>query len=184
MAGKLRPIKAIHEAAHAVIARKLGIEAHFVSMRSTAHGNLGAVDTDSAYWLAKGLDIPGQIVAYENGAKVAPAGLSAQARLYPDSVSAGIVETEGDIATAQSIARTIVWIRAGNVLPDDDQTEVLLSTAMLHDAQDVYERLINETHALVDTNWPAIGRVANHLESHDRIDQTELDRLIAVAERH
>jgi hypothetical protein len=127
MAGKLRPIKAIHEAAHAVVARKLGIEVHFVSMRSTATGNLGAVDTDSAYWLAKGLDIPGQIVAYENGAKVALGGLSAQARLYPDSVQAGIVETEGDIATAQSIARTIVWIRTGNVLPDDDQTEVLLA---------------------------------------------------------
>jgi len=118
MAGGLRPIKAIHEAGHAVVARVLGITVHFVSMRSTAEGNLGAVDTDAPYLLAKSLNLAQQTVVYESGAKVALAGLAAQSRAYPDTVPTGIVETEGDIATAQRLARTIVWIGAGHPLPD------------------------------------------------------------------
>jgi hypothetical protein len=182
MAGGLRPIKAIHEAGHAVVARVLGITVHFVSMRSTAEGNLGAVDTDAPYLLAKSLNLAQQTVVYESGAKVALAGLAAQSRAYPDTVPTGIVETEGDIATAQRLARTIVWIGAGNPLPDNDQTEVVLGT-LLSDAQALYDRLVREAIALVDEHWPAIERVATALERHDRIDQTELDRLIAVARR-
>jgi hypothetical protein len=47
----------------------------------------------------------------------------------------------------------------------------------------MFTRLMQETDALVVEHWRTIRRVAKTLERHDRIDQAELDRLIAVAHR-
>jgi hypothetical protein len=47
-----------------------------------------------------------------------------------------------------------------------------------------YRRLVGETAKLVHQYWPAIRRVAKHLERHDEVDQAELDRLIDVGMRN
>ncbi len=46
---------------------------------------------------------------------------------------------------------------------------------------EAFDRLQTQAIRLVRALWPAIARVAKALERHDRIDQTELDRLIALA---
>jgi len=44
--------------------------------------------------------------------------------------------------------------------------------------------LLVDVAAMVDQYWPAIRRVATHLERHPKIDQEELDRLIDIAMRN
>jgi hypothetical protein len=46
-----------------------------------------------------------------------------------------------------------------------------------------FARLMRQATAMVIQHWAAIKRVAKALERHDRSDQVEVDRLIAVAER-
>jgi hypothetical protein len=65
-----------------------------------------------------------------------------------------------------------------------DRSDKLKSGGQVGDAADKLsdEALADakaRTAVLVDTQWPAIERVANHLERRGRIHQVDLDRLIA-----
>jgi hypothetical protein len=169
MVATKRHIRAIHEAGHAVIARVLGIDVDYVSVTSTAAINAGNVPTRSASWVAKHLDASARILAAENDLKVTLAGIAANER---DDVkfTANDEALEQDIRNAQRLANNMAKLKAGGQVGDAADKlgdEVLADTKA-------------RTAVLVDTHWPAIERVAKHLDRHGRIHQVELDRLIAT----
>jgi hypothetical protein len=72
----------------------------------------------------------------------------------------------------------IVCLKEGRRIPETGTFVEMDSAAML----EVYSTLLQETAALVEQPWPAIKRVAKHLERHGAIDdQATLDELIAQA---
>ena len=76
----------------------------------------------------------------------------------------------------------IICLTAGKQFPEGN-AQVEMDEAMQKNIRAVFVRLENETAARVAEHWPAIKRVAKHLESHDSTDQAEVDRLISFAER-
>lgn len=88
----------LHEAAHAVIARALGIDLDGeVCMRTGDKDTSAGVTTVSAGSLAKSAGPEAQIEGYEKDAKVALAAPIAQERLFPVGD-----EAADDIARAQT----------------------------------------------------------------------------------
>lgn len=176
--------KAIHEAGHAVIARKLDVEVAFVSMKPTADYNSGAVRTYSAEWRARHSDAAARVAAAEKDCMVALAGMVAQkvaAREEGKEFPSSIPEFEHDLVRIGRLCVVIVKILAGEDVSPDGRCG---SAGPLEgEAVATYHRLLKQVSALVAQHWLAIKRVAKALEWHDRIDQAELDRLIAVAER-
>lgn len=180
MVGKHRSIGAHHEAGHAVIARKLGIEIEYVSVRPTSEQNSGNVRAHSAAWLARDLDVPAQIAAFEKDIKVALAGRVANKRSHPNMMFVG-EEFEIDAENVAKRVSCVAVLMAG--LPLDERLSDVMTDAIAEHASSIVDRLEQETAALVDRHWLAIKRVAKELETRDRIDQAKLDELIASAER-
>jgi len=189
MAGKLRYHKAIHEAAHAVIARKLNIEVRLVSARahntSAEHGSepmrlLGGVSTRSAV-----NDFPETIDAYARDTMVALAGHAANRRDLPDLIIYDVLteDEDRDTINARSFIYRMICLQQGRSIPRGDfQVAVSLDETFQKDISQAYLRLIEQTTNLVEQHWLAIKRVAKHLERHDFLDQDELDALIERVE--
>jgi hypothetical protein len=180
MVGRKRTVIAHHEAGHAVIARKLGIPVARVSARDRV------ALTHSAGWSSMNVaDIEARAAAYESDAVVALAGLAAQRRLrgYEDMfVTDNLLEDDWDedMANARSAIYRAICLRTGKPLPDGPFS-VTVGPPEIDAITETFDRLQTQTIRLVRERWPAIARVAKALGRHDTIDQTELDRLIAVA---
>jgi hypothetical protein len=86
-----------------------------------------------------------------------------------------------DISNARSAIYRAVCLRAGNPFSAEAGAVNILPETWAA-MTEVFDRLQAETRRLVEMHWPAIQRVAKALTRHDRIDQTELDRLIVIAE--
>lgn len=180
MVGKQRHIRAIHEAGHAVIARKLGVSVG----RATVKSGSEVVATPSAAYSVDRSDVAARIIGYETDAKIALAGLAANRIEQPHLRVFDLFEepAEDDTINARSAIYRIVRLGAGELASDETgAVSIDPHTSRRMDAE--YWRLIAETAALVDQCWPAIRRVAKHLEQHDDVDQAELDRLINVGMR-
>lgn len=179
MVGKDRHNRALHEAGHAVIARKLEIGITHVNARL----DHPEVPTRSAGYLARGLDVPGQIAAYENDAKVALAGFAANRREHPHlQIYDVLTDDMDDMQNARSAIYGIVCLKSGQRVPDGTFA-VPADEDLQKKISDEHFRLEHETARLIEQHWPAIQLVAKHLEKHSPIDQAEVDRLIGVAER-
>jgi hypothetical protein len=177
MAGWKRKVISHHEAGHAVVARMLGIGVVHASSRSGAQAL-----TQSAAWQSKGADTASQNAAYENDAIVALAGLAAQRRYqgtegrYSDSLR----DDDDDIQNARAAIYRAVCLRTGHPVAAESGMVTMLPETWVA-MTERFDHLQAESRRLVAMYWPAIQRVAKALEWHDRIDQAELDRLIAVA---
>jgi hypothetical protein len=79
MTGRVRRVVAFHEAGHAVVTRHFGLKV----IRVAARRRQSEVPSESAAWLATGLDASEQIRAYEKDAIIALAGLAAQRQEHP-----------------------------------------------------------------------------------------------------
>lgn len=190
MAGKIRPIKAMHEASHAVMARILGIELAFVTVRPTSSENAGAARTYTASWLARNLDTSVQALAAEKDCMVSLAAMAGRKRsdpsllIMPDDDDATYDAEFGlDIKKARYMAGRAARLMAGEPVADDEPA-VKFTDVSFKDAKARYGKLWARTCALVAEHWNAIERVKKALENNDRIDQREVDRLIALVERH
>jgi hypothetical protein len=178
MVGKIRRVKSFHEAGHAVIARVLEIQVSGVAMRPAGLDNTAGVETVPASWLARNSGTAEQVFACENDAIVAFAGMAAQARSHPDlSVKIDNPEFQGDIENARRFVANIVRALSGERVLENERSPPL-SGEDLRRAKVKFDELLQRTYALVDEHWQAIQRVARALETHDRIDQAELDELI------
>ena len=80
---------------------------------------------------------------------------------------------------AMSVIYSAECLRRGEAIPQEASLVKL-------DAQRVetLNKLIAEVMTLIDQYWPAIRRVAKHLERHGKLDQAELDRLIDIGMRN
>jgi hypothetical protein len=130
-------------------------------------------------------DIEARAAAYESDAVVALAGPAAERRLqgYEDMFVTDNLfkdDRDGDMTVARSAIYHAICLRRGKPLPDGP-TRLTLGPLEIDVITEAFDRLQTQTIRLVRERWPAIARVAKALGRHDRIDQTELDRLIAVA---
>ena len=180
MVGKRRHKQAVHEAAHAIVARKLGIAVTHVDLRTDVPHAL----TASAVDLAKSSDVAEQIAAYENNAKVALAGRAANVREDPDEPVFNLfADRNVDVTNAATAIYNVIRLKVGQP-PLQQSMAVNIDKATARMMIEVYRRLVQETAGLVDQHWASIERVAKHLERHGHIDsQVELDDLIERA-RH
>jgi hypothetical protein len=174
----IRAIMSYHEAGHAVVARALGVEViAAISMDYPDADTAAAVPTASALHRSRGADTATQIRAAEADAMVALAGAIAQKRApirHPD------VGHDVDMANANNAVMCAALLAAGKPIPEGP-TPIAIEKWIIVDAQERYRRLTSATEKVVAARWAAIGRVAAALQDRDRIDQTELDRLIAGA---
>ena len=173
----------MHEAGHAVIARKLGLAVNHVDARadypSVVHPSAGFAAGDLP-------NVATQIAEYEKDAKVALAGLEANRHQFPDRrvpVLDIITEPMADYQNARNAIYRVHCLMSGEPVPQD-AVATPADDVLQSKINEIYFRLLRETAALVERHWPAIERVAKHLERHGSIDeQTELDDLIKRAER-
>jgi hypothetical protein len=182
MVGWKRRVVAFHEAGHAVVTAHFGLKV----VRVTA-GKEAVVPSQSAAWLAKDLDTPAQIEAYEKDAVIALAGLASQRREYPDrtgDLDSDIVladDDDDDMCNARSAIYKIVCLMNNKSFPSANAA-IVLDEPTKAAMRVVFDRLKWQTAAPIKEQWPAITRVARALERHD-VDQTALVRLINGGKR-
>lgn len=172
--------RALHEAAHAVVARKLSLAVPHVTIRK---GGDGAHATHaSAAYLARNADVATRIEALEKDAIVAQAGFTANAHDCPHPVEAPDLfdmeeDADRDTINTRSILTMMVCLQTGQSLPDSGP--ITLGADTISAIHTIYCRVIDKSYALVVQHWRAVVRVAKHLERHGDIDdQATLDRLI------
>ena len=108
-----RRVTAIHEAGHAVIARRLGVNVAIAALFPPNSMVGGGVEAESQISKTNGLSTE----AAEIDIKVALAGIAAQRRAFPDSV--GDKDGKEDCGIIQDGVARIVYIMNGLMLPDD-----------------------------------------------------------------
>ena len=172
-----RRVTAIHEAGHAVIARRLGVNVAIAALFPPNSMDDGGVEAESQMSKTNGLSTE----AVEIDIKVALAGIAAQRRAFPDSV--GDKDGEEDWGIIQDGVARIVYIMNGLTLPDDEAAFVL-SDEMCDIADRIYKQLTAETDILVTKCWPAIERVAEAIMQYPHtLNQSEIDALMAPSRR-
>ena len=169
-----------HEAAHAVIARRLGCECPHIAMFSMDEMGMAGAVTSSASYLA-GDNVQARILGLEIDAKIALAGphsnLRLRARARDFFMGAGL-----DIELARAACGQISILLAGRDV-SRDSLELDLTDDDAKVANEVLNRLDMETKQLVETNWPVIQLVASELANRDLLVQTDLDEIILKADR-
>jgi hypothetical protein len=180
----IRKVIAYHEAGHAVVARLLGQPLISVTI-DIENDNTGVLRESAAHAAREG-DPAAQIAGCEIDAKVALAGPLAQLKSRPSRNSRhapAIERHEEDYAHAQSAVAHIALLKAGMPVPEPGaaKQEITLNGAVAESYQATLEKLKRETKALLDEHWAAVKRVAKALFERDRLDQRELDRLMAGA---
>ncbi|WP_439400390.1 hypothetical protein ACRQ5Q_43415 (plasmid) [Bradyrhizobium sp. PMVTL-01] len=174
-----RAFKAKHEAGHAVVARTLGLDVKCVEARGD-----GAAIIASAGHAADPNDVAAQIAGIEKDAIIALAGTAANRHDYPEIRVFDVLidQDDSDTQLACSAIYRMVCLKSGRPVSEGEIDDI--DSAMQQQIRDIYSRLLRESAALVEQHWPAIERVAKHLERHGRIDnQAQLDDLIERAER-
>jgi hypothetical protein len=168
-----------HEAGHAVIARVLGLDVVYATLRSL-NGGLGDVLRVSAAHRA-----PDDLEALKKDAIVSLAGPMAQLRYQPLSQGAQqrAWKDGGWQADRRDAENSLVML----LLRQHDEPVVLGHCVLEGERAEEFCQLFNGTRAktadLVKENWPAIGRVAVALLGADRpLSQDEVDALIAQNE--
>jgi hypothetical protein len=163
-----------HEAGHAVIARVLGIGVTHVTRF------LAVAQTRSATWLALDADTPTLLAAMEKDAKVSFAGpIAQQKHRYRKGADKN---WSADLDYIMLLTMKSVMLRRDGIRPSSDNIEYTLDDAAHAEADALWERLNEETNALVNENWAAIERVANALLDCPLLTQDALDALIAGTE--
>ena len=180
---KLERLKAYHEAGHAVMARTLGMAMSYVTMLPTDDMTAGSAMADSASWLARNANQATQLAAIEKDMKALLAGPHAQARYQPRKTKRIPSEWASDFKLAKSCATKAVLIRNGrgaefrsvkapSRLPWGWTISLRLTS---------FNRVSNETEALVAKLWPAITLVAEELLTRRSLFEDEVDALIREA---
>ncbi len=182
MTSKLTRHVTKHEAAHAVVARKLGINVPTVTARKVSDAY--AASASAWYIVAESDDMVAKITACEKDAIVALAGivvdLDAGLPVMPDIITS----QEADAANARSAIFRLEMLRSGRSPPREAMSiDVALHRATFEKVEQTYFRLLHKTKALVAQHQSAILRVAKHLERHPHITEDELDDLIERGER-
>ena len=181
---KLERLKAYHEAGHAVMARTLGMAMSYVTMLPTDDMTAGSAMADSASWLAHNADQATQLAAIEKDMKALLAGPHAQARYQPRKTKRIPNEWASDFKLAKSCATKAVLIRNGrgaDVPIGEGTFEIALGADDLAEIDRLFNRVSNETEALVAKLWPAITLVAEELLTRRSLFEDEVDALIREA---
>jgi len=179
--GKLERQKAYHEAGHAVVARTLGITMSYVTMLSTDDMTAGSALADSASWLARDADQATRLAAIGKDMKALLAGPHAQARYQPRKSKRIPNEWASDFKLAKSFATKAVLIRTGrgaDIPIGEGAFEIVLGADDLAEIARLFNRISNETEALVAKLWPAITLVAEELLTRRTLFEDEVDALI------
>jgi hypothetical protein len=158
---------AIHEAAHAVACRVLGVAVLSVELPPVGPVQPGR---RAVVWC----DRPGD---HEVNAMIAMAGPVAEMIVCPDS------STDRHHRRDKLQAFSAAIGLATGILPGDDVAGVSaaferLDAAARANVLRIVDRLTADTEALVAKHWPAIRRVTKALLDAGRMDQATLDRLI------
>jgi len=173
--------KAHHEAGHAVIARVLGVEVTYAAMLDAN------VQTTSALYAARNSEPATLIAGAESDAKVALAGAIAQQHYRPMTKGQMLkAAREGgwtdDMATAKSLVAHILYLQNGHSASDlhnePDPQGALRPLAETPEASALFNRLWNDTRALVERHWQAIERVAAAMLEPRALNQDDIDRII------
>ena len=172
-----RHMIAYHEAGHAVVARKLGVEVARVDLTAN-DDRIATVQTRSATWATRqaGDDPPALARGLYADLMVALAGDAAQKL-------AGLLGHSGDsdFDNVTNFAGMLARVEAG--LPSEpgpSELHELKHGDPLHTAAcAIVERAWAETNTMLRDNWLAVVRVAGVLGKRDRLTQAELDHIIA-----
>ncbi len=114
---------------------------------------------------------------FEIGLKIALAGMAAQYRAFPDSLSIDDMagHAGADMLNASTFALAIALLDAG--MTPAETTEI--TDALDDAAASICGDFARMTDDLVVEHWPAIKRVGYALVERDVLDQYELDALIS-----
>jgi len=182
----VRKVVSYHEAGHAVVTRLLGGDIVFVTVTVAEEAGPSAaacVLRPSAAHAARESGRAAQVAGYEIDGKVALAGPIAQLMSRPsrdDRAAQTSASHEEDFGHAKNAACCIALLMAGEALPEPGEIrQVTLSGAVADSYNATLERLQRETKAILNEHWPAVKRVAKALFENDRLDQAEIDNLIA-----
>jgi hypothetical protein len=173
-----RPQRSYHEAAHAVVARKLGQSCIGIMMFPTDPQSNACTLTGSAAYHSGGT-VDERIEGLKCDARISLAGPIANV-LYSGREKRLYDGTGGDFEHARSDAASIALLMAGHPLPQHhNDLQIEVDVAVLEQANSILSAIMAETKSLVSENWSAIERVANVLLTADLMTEVELDRLIA-----
>jgi ATP-dependent Zn protease len=176
-----RPQISYHEAAHAVIARKLGQSCLGIMMFPTdSQSNAGALTSSAAYH--SGGTVEERIEGLKCDARVSLAGPIANV-LHSGREELLYDGTGGDFEHARNAALSIVLLMAGHPLPQHECAfQIEVDIVVIEQADSILSAIMAETKSLVSENWSAIERVAKVLLTADLVTEVELDGLIARSE--
>jgi hypothetical protein len=171
---------AIHEAAHAVVARVLGVAVTHVTLFPIRPDQTAVAQTRAATFLARYSSIEAVQAANAKDAKIALAGNIAERRYRPNDKSAKQgAGAEGDAKRAATMAQMHVLVGAGLCDPVNPPESIDVTPEQSGVAEALLRKWWDEAVELVDSNWHAIRRVAKALQQRRFLDAEALDKLIA-----
>ena len=153
-----------HEAGHAVIARKLGLEVFYVMLSLDNNGG-GFGKCQHETYFVRNADLATKLVAYETDAIVALAGPVAECR-YRQPTKREMAGWRGDRKTARRCVTRLVALKRNILTPEPKYDEL-------------FAQFCNKTRVLIDKHWPAIERVAQGLLDFSDLNAALVDDLIA-----
>ena len=165
---------AYHEAGHAVIARLLGIGV--LKVEILPGGKDGVCDHGHA-WPGTDADLAAQAIGLDKDLLMECAGAAAEKYYQPDGD--GFAGWLSDSTSIETLAAGAVMVEHGRPAPEildwDEFRAGPLWEAMWQYAKDARTR----ADQLVAEHWPAIARVAGALLARRKLEQNEIDALIA-----
>jgi hypothetical protein len=173
---------AYHEAGHAVIARKPGLEVTSVTIVPNLEYAGHCAINESATYLTRNADLATQISASETDTIIFLAGPAAEC-LYRRPSKREMACWDGDReAVINSVSRAVDFkhdILTGHGPECDGELYDQLCDEFDQLCGELNNRLSVKTMMLVGKHWSAIERVANGLRESKLLIQTDVDDLIA-----